>query len=72
MASNVDGVGAFLDDWNPPSPWKAIVKPLDSAGSDNVFLVESRGEAEERFKVIDGKVSFCLYSMCFTSIFCMC
>ena len=56
MASNLDGVGAFLDDWNPPSPWKAIVKPLDSAGSDDVFLVESKKEAEERFKIIDGKV----------------
>ena len=56
LASNLDGVRAFLDDWNPPSPWKAIVKPLDSAGSDDVFLVESREEAEECFKVIDGKV----------------
>eukprot|EP00904_Undaria_pinnatifida_P012537 jgi/Undpi1/8413/HiC_scaffold_25.g10881.m1 len=57
LASTVEEVGAFLDDWNPVSPWKAVVKPLDSAGSDDVFLVESRSEAEERFKFIDGKVN---------------
>lgn len=45
-----------MDDWNPPSPWKAVVKPLDSAGSDDVFLVETREEAVRCFEIIDGKV----------------
>ena len=56
LARSVGEVKAFLDDWNPPSPWKAVVKPLDSAGSDDVFLVESREEAVRSFEIIDGKV----------------
>lgn len=58
LAKSVSEVTAFLDDWNPPSPWKAVVKPLDSAGSDDVFLVETREEAVRCFEVIDGKVRF--------------
>ncbi|CAM9737898.1 unnamed protein product [Ectocarpus fasciculatus] len=57
LARTVDQVTAFLDDWSPPSPWKAVVKPLDSAGSDDVFLVESREEAVRCFEIIDGKVN---------------
>lgn len=55
LARTVDEVTGFLDDWIPPSPWKAVVKPLDSAGSDDVFLVESREEAVRCFEIIDGK-----------------
>eukprot|EP00903_Cladosiphon_okamuranus_P016162 g14915.t1 len=57
MARSAAEVKAFLDDWNPPSPWKAVVKPLDSAGSDDVFLVDSREEAVRCFEIIDGKVN---------------
>ncbi len=56
LARSVGEVTAFFEDWNPPSPWKAVVKPLDSAGSDDVFLVESREEAVRCFEIIDGKV----------------
>lgn len=56
LARTVDEVKEFLDDWNPPSPWKAVVKPLDSAGSDDVFLVQTREEAVRCFEIIDGKV----------------
>ena len=57
LVRSLDDVEAFLDDWNPPSPWKAVVKPLDSAGSDDVFLVDSRQQARECFDIIDGKVN---------------
>lgn len=53
---SLDEIEAFLDDWNPPSPWKAVVKPLDSAGTDDVFLIDSRKQARECFDIIDGKV----------------
>lgn len=56
LATRREDVEAFLDDWDPPSPWKAVVKPVDSAGSDDVFLVRSREQACKCFEVIRGKV----------------
>lgn len=56
LARKVDEVDAFLSEWNPLSPWKAVVKPLDSAGSDDVYLVASKEEARKCFQIIDGKV----------------
>ncbi|CAN0416316.1 unnamed protein product, partial [Discosporangium mesarthrocarpum] len=41
----------------PTDREKAVVKPLDSAGTDDVFLVTSREEAKECFSIIDGKVN---------------
>jgi hypothetical protein len=40
-ASSWQEVNAFLDEWRP-EPFKVIVKPLDSAGSDGVTLCLSR------------------------------
>ncbi|CAN0120218.1 unnamed protein product, partial [Discosporangium mesarthrocarpum] len=36
---------------------KAVVKPLESAGSDDVYLCDSEEEVRKAFAVIDGKVN---------------
>lgn len=69
LARSLEEVDAFLDDWNPTPPWKAVVKPLDSAGSDDVHLVESREEARKCFQIIDGKVTFAFSLSCLIFIF---
>jgi len=43
-ASTWQEVDAFLDEWSP-IPFKVIVKPLDSAGSDGVTLCLSKESA---------------------------
>ena len=49
-------IEAWLNDWNP-DPFKVIVKPMDSAGSDDVTLCRSMQEAEKAFNHIMGKVN---------------
>lgn len=56
MANRLADVDAFLLEWSPALPWKAVVKPLDSAGTDDVYVVESREQARKCFEIIDGKV----------------
>ncbi|ETV91713.1 hypothetical protein H310_13782 [Aphanomyces invadans] len=41
----------------PSSSFDAILKPLESAGSDDVFLVHSMAEAKAAFDTIVGKVN---------------
>lgn len=55
MAHSWDDCEAFLLDWNP-NPFKAVVKPLESAGSDDVYLCHSVEDVKEAFSIIDGKV----------------
>jgi len=46
----------FLTEWNP-SPYKVIVKPVDSAGSDDVTLCLSLKDVQKAFGNIIGKVN---------------
>ncbi|CAM9876580.1 unnamed protein product, partial [Chrysoparadoxa australica] len=56
MAYSTDDIDAFLKEFNP-TPFKAIVKPLESAGSDDVFLCTSKDEVKGAFNHINGKVN---------------
>jgi biotin carboxylase len=44
---------AFLEDLRP-NPFKLVLKPIRSAGSDNVYLCESSAEAKQKFEQIIG------------------
>jgi len=46
-------VAAFLADWNP-SPFLAVVKPIEAAGSEDVFKCTSEAEVKEAFEKING------------------
>jgi biotin carboxylase len=46
----------FLELWKP-SPYNAIVKPMESAGSDDVTLCHSEAEVQKAFGNIMGKVN---------------
>ena len=46
----------YLLEWNP-SPFKVIIKPMDSAGSDDVTLCLSMNEARAAFGNIVGKTN---------------
>jgi len=46
----------FLADWNP-DPFVAIVKPIQSAGSDDVFKCQSVEEVRTAFEKINGSIS---------------
>ncbi|CAE7762614.1 ddaF [Symbiodinium microadriaticum] len=49
-------VEAFLDEWQP-NPFKVIVKPTESAGSEDVTLCLSPEELREAYHRIMGKVN---------------
>ena len=49
-------IEAFLDAWQP-NPYKVIVKPVDSAGSDDVTLCLNLQEVQAAFGNIMGKVN---------------
>jgi biotin carboxylase len=51
-----DEVEAFLSEWNP-SPFKVIVKPMESAGSEDVTLCLSMEELHAAYHRILGKVN---------------
>jgi len=51
-------IEAFIVEWNP-SPFKVIVKPNQSAGSDDVFLCTDIGEVKEAFNAINGAINSC-------------
>lgn len=46
-----EGITNSIDD----TPLKCVVKPVQSAGSDDVFLCSSRSEALTAFEKINGK-----------------
>ena len=49
-------IQAYLEEWRP-EPFKVIVKPIDSAGSDGVTLCRSMEEARKAFGDIIGKTN---------------
>ena len=49
-------VTSFIEEWKP-DPFKVIVKPMDSAGSDDVTLCSSIHEVQTAFGKIMGKVN---------------
>jgi biotin carboxylase len=49
-------VKAFLDEWQP-NPFLAVVKPIQSAGSDDVFKCSSEAEVKEAFDKINGAIN---------------
>jgi hypothetical protein len=49
-------IAAFLQEWQP-NPYRVIVKPMDSAGSDDVTLCRSEEEVRRAFGHILGKVN---------------
>ena len=55
-ASTWSKVEAYLAEWNP-DPFKVILKPVDSAGSDGVTLCKSMDDAKKAFGDIIGKVN---------------
>jgi hypothetical protein len=55
-ASTWGEVEAFIHAWNP-NPFKVIVKPMDSAGSDDVTLCLSMKDVQNAFGNIMGKVN---------------
>ena len=55
-ASTFGEIAAFLDAWQP-DPYRVIVKPMDSAGSDDVTLCRSFNEVKDAFGHILGKVN---------------
>jgi len=46
----------WLEDWQP-NPFKVIVKPMDSAGSDDVTLCRSMDDVKNAFGNIMGKIN---------------
>ena len=49
-------IDGWIKEWNP-SPFKVIVKPMDSAGSDSVTLCQSHKEVQDAFGNIMGKIN---------------
>jgi hypothetical protein len=49
-------IATFLQEWQP-NPYRVIVKPMDSAGSDDVTLCRSEEEVQRAFGHILGKVN---------------
>lgn len=49
-------IDGWIKEWNP-SPFKVIVKPMDSAGSDDVTLCQSHKEVQDAFGNIMGKIN---------------
>jgi biotin carboxylase len=49
-------IAVWLEEWNP-DPFKVIVKPVDSAGSDDVTLCHSFEQVQAAFGNIVGKVN---------------
>lgn len=49
-------IDAWIKEWNP-SPFKVIVKPMDSAGSDDVTLCLSHADVQNAFGNIMGKIN---------------
>ena len=49
-------IDAWIKEWNP-FPFKVIVKPMDSAGSDDVTLCLSHSDVQNAFGNIMGKIN---------------
>ena len=53
LCSSLDEVEEFLGDFST-DPFSAVVKPVASAGSDSVYLCDSKEEATQAFSKIHG------------------
>jgi len=58
LATEWEHVEQFILDWNP-TPFKVIVKPNQSAGSDDVFLCANMQETKAAFDCINGAINSC-------------
>lgn len=57
LCGTVEEMRAFLRALCPnPTDFKCVLKPVESAGTDDVFLCSSAEEAEAAFNRILGKV----------------
>lgn len=56
-ASNWNEVQEFIENVLKPSPFEVIVKPEESAGSDDVFLCNSMEEVQVAYGSIQGKIN---------------
>mmetsp|Transcript_12727 Transcript_12727/g.19116 ORF Transcript_12727/g.19116 Transcript_12727/m.19116 type:complete len:383 (+) Transcript_12727:1-1149(+) len=54
LASCSEDVESFLASNEFPSPFKAVVKPVEGAGSDGVFICNSPDEVRAAFKSLEG------------------
>lgn len=52
-AENIEGVEAFISAWRP-SPYRAVVKPVEGAGSDGVSIVDSPDGVRRAFRALEG------------------
>ena len=48
---------AFIDEIDAAAPFKIVVKPNQSAGSDDVFLCDSEGDVKRAFDKINGAIN---------------
>ena len=55
-ATNWGEISSWITEWNP-MPFKVIVKPMDSAGSDDVTLCQTLDAVQAAFNSIMGKVN---------------
>jgi predicted ATP-grasp superfamily ATP-dependent carboligase len=55
-ATTWNKISKFIDEWQP-EPFKVIVKPMDSAGSDGVTLCHSMEDVQAAFMKLIGKVN---------------
>mmetsp|Transcript_20366 Transcript_20366/g.37850 ORF Transcript_20366/g.37850 Transcript_20366/m.37850 type:complete len:450 (-) Transcript_20366:173-1522(-) len=58
LATEWDEVEDFILEWQP-DPFKVIVKPNQSAGSDDVFLCTDLAETKAAFDCINGAINLC-------------
>lgn len=56
IATEWNQVNSFLESWNP-SPFQVIVKPNQSAGSDDVFLCTNELQVKTAFEKINGCIN---------------
>jgi biotin carboxylase len=54
LATTMADIDAFLAD-HKPDPFMCVVKPVESAGTDDVYLCSSPDEARKAFRAIYGK-----------------
>ncbi|KAF0700666.1 Aste57867_8844 [Aphanomyces stellatus] len=57
LAATYEEAAAFVTTVLKPSPFKVIVKPVDSAGSDDVTLCKSLDDVQTCFRNVIGKIN---------------
>lgn len=53
QVDSIEGVEAFLAAWSP-SPYRAVVKPVEGAGSDGVSICDSRDGVVAAYRALEG------------------